>query len=137
MKRNNFLKSTILLGVGVNQGIFGSKEKNGPLKPFYIPPVVEPLISEEGTKIRLKIRTKDTNNQIGSVEFSLAPKTMGPAPHIHKDLDEIMFVHEGEVHVMVGEEVTIVKAGGYHMRPHGMSASKSVGQALLISRKSV
>jgi len=50
----------------------------------------------------------------------LAPKTMGPAPHIHKDLDEIMFVHEGEVHVMVGEEVTIVKAGGYHMRPHGI-----------------
>lgn len=45
---------------------------------------------------------------------------MEPAPHIHKDLDEIIFVHEGEVHVMVGEEVTIVKAGGYHMRPHGI-----------------
>ena len=45
---------------------------------------------------------------------------MGPAPHIHKDLDEIMFVQDGEVNVMVGDEVTVVKAGGYHMRPHGI-----------------
>jgi quercetin dioxygenase-like cupin family protein len=50
----------------------------------------------------------------------LAPKTMGPPPHVHKNLDEIMMVHEGEVHVMVGDEVTVVKAGGYHMRPHGI-----------------
>ena len=80
MNRNNFLKTSILLGAGVNQGILDSFKDGNPLKPFYIPPVDEPLISEEGTKIRLKIRTKDTNNQIGSVEFSLAPKTMGPPP---------------------------------------------------------
>ena len=51
MKRDNFLKTTILLGIGVNQGTFSSGKENNPLKPFYVPPVAEPLISEEGTKL--------------------------------------------------------------------------------------
>ena len=105
----------------MNKSRAGTTNDNKPLKPFYVPPIVEPLLpGAEGINLRLKVRTRDTNNQFGSVEFAIAPKTIGPIPHIHESLDEIMFVHEGEVHVMVGNEVTIVKAGGYHMRPHGI-----------------
>jgi mannose-6-phosphate isomerase-like protein (cupin superfamily) len=92
-----------------------------PLKPFYLPPDPVPLQpGPDGINIRLKVRTRDTDNQFGSVEFAIAPRTIGPIPHVHDRLDEIMFVHEGEMHVMVGDEVTIVKAGGYHLRPHGI-----------------
>ena len=122
MKRKTFILTSLLAGIastGIPQTI-NNKPGKKKLDPFYIPPNPEPLISHEGTQIRLKIRTKQTDNQLGCVEFSLAPKTMGPAPHIHKDLDEIMFVQDGEVNVMVGDEVTVVKAGGYHMRPHGI-----------------
>lgn len=50
----------------------------------------------------------------------MGPKLMGPAPHVHKDLDEIMFVQEGTVSILVGEKVYQVEAGGWHLRPHGI-----------------
>lgn len=45
---------------------------------------------------------------------------MGPAPHVHRDLDEIMFVQEGTITVLVGDDLHEVKAGGWHLRPHGI-----------------
>jgi mannose-6-phosphate isomerase-like protein (cupin superfamily) len=45
---------------------------------------------------------------------------MGPAPHLHKDLDGIKSVIKGTVAVLVGDEVTYVEEGGWHLRPHGV-----------------
>lgn len=45
---------------------------------------------------------------------------MGPPPHIHKDLDEVMRVIKGTVSVLVGDEVFEVEEGGWHLRPHGI-----------------
>jgi oxalate decarboxylase/phosphoglucose isomerase-like protein (cupin superfamily) len=42
---------------------------------------------------------------------------MGPPPHHHKELDEIMYVVEGTASVLVGDDVVEVKAGGWHLRP--------------------
>ncbi len=123
MKRKDFLKNSLASSVAfatMDNLSLRNKNPRKDLKPFYIAPDPEPFVAHEGTLIRIKVRTKNTDNQIGCVELSLAPKTMGPPPHVHKELDELMFVQKGEVHVMVGEEVTIVKAGGYHMRPHGI-----------------
>ncbi|WP_460675058.1 cupin domain-containing protein [Larkinella ripae] len=50
----------------------------------------------------------------------MGPKLMGPAPHVHKDLDELMFVQEGTVSILVGDKVYEVEAGGWHLRPHGL-----------------
>jgi len=35
-------------------------------------------------------------------------------------LDEIMLVLEGEASVLVGDEVTVIRTGGWHLRPHGI-----------------
>lgn len=67
-----------------------------------------------------KIRSEHTNGQFCCQEITLQPKYAGPPPHIHKDLDEIMFVIEGAAQVMVGDTVTEVRAGDYHLRPHGV-----------------
>ncbi|OLY92034.1 hypothetical protein BUE76_09090 [Cnuella takakiae] len=67
-----------------------------------------------------KIRSEHTNGQFCCQEISLKPKYAGPPPHLHKDLDEIMYVLEGSVQVMVGDTVTEVSAGDYHLRPHGI-----------------
>ncbi|WP_276501232.1 cupin domain-containing protein [Terrimonas pollutisoli] len=48
------------------------------------------------------------------------PKQMGPSPHLHKELDEIMFVQKGIASVMVGDEVHEVKTGGWHIRPRNV-----------------
>ncbi len=89
-----------------------NKINKKPLKPFYIKP-------SENQETRItKIRFNQLNNQFCCVEFTVPPKTMGPAPHVHKDLDEVMRVLKGTVTILVGEEVFEVKEGGWHLRPH-------------------
>jgi oxalate decarboxylase/phosphoglucose isomerase-like protein (cupin superfamily) len=58
-----------------------------------------------------------TNGVYSSVECAVAPLTMGPPPHMHKELDELMYVTEGTAHVLIGNEVVKVEAGGWHLRP--------------------
>lgn len=47
-----------------------------------------------GLNIRTRIRSAMTNAVYSNVECAVAPKTMGP-PHFHKELDELMYVTEG------------------------------------------
>ncbi|WP_207632900.1 cupin domain-containing protein [Foetidibacter luteolus] len=67
-----------------------------------------------------KIRSEFTNGQFCCQEVTVQPKFAGPPPHLHKELDEIMYVIEGTAQVMVGDTVTEVRAGDYHLRPHGI-----------------
>ncbi len=126
MKRRHFLFSGILAGVGVSVSSAQSfplpfSDNGKRLKPFYIPPSPGPLVEQpNGFDFRLKVRSHQTNKQYSCMEFLIGPKTMGPAPHVHKALDEIMFVQEGTVSVLVENKVYEVEAGGWHMRPRGM-----------------
>ena len=128
MKRRDFITTTIIGGVAVDSLMLETfaqpstakpkaitnKIKKRPLKPFYIPP--EPQIAPRTTKIRFD----SINNQFCAAEYKFLPKTMGPAPHVHKDLDEIMRVLKGTITIMVGDELFEVNEGGWHMRPHGI-----------------
>ena len=49
-----------------------------------------------GITVEIKLRHTQTADLFSSVEVAVAPKTMGPAPHLHQALDEIMLVLEGE-----------------------------------------
>lgn len=87
------------------------------LLPFYLPPQ-EPLQpGPAGIDIRTWVRSSKTNMQFSCVETAVAPRTMGPAPHVHKDLDELMLVLEGSATVIVAGKVEEIKAGGWHFRP--------------------
>jgi mannose-6-phosphate isomerase-like protein (cupin superfamily) len=89
--------------------------------PIYIAPDETPVIPLfPGVAVEIKLKHTQTADLFASVDVAVAPKTMGPAPHLHHVLDEIMFVVEGEAHVLVGEEVTVVQTGGWHLRPHGI-----------------
>jgi mannose-6-phosphate isomerase-like protein (cupin superfamily) len=122
MERKQFLMAGLMACVGIGTTAAHSlKDITGrkPLKPFYIPPD-KPLVANEGLELRIKVRSGQTDLQYTCVDFSIAAKTMGPAPHIHAELDELMYVHDGIMNVMVGDEVYEVKAGGWHFRPHGI-----------------
>lgn len=120
MERRDFF-ATALLGGLVANSVLASGVPADPLKPFYIPPVTEPLQpGPGGLNIRTRVRQSQTNGQFSCVEFAVAPKKMGPAPHLHKDLDELMYVVEGTISVLVGETVYQVEAGGWHLRPRGI-----------------
>ena len=73
-----------------------------------------------GMNMRTLIKSAETNNQFTCIEFAMAPKKMGPAPHIHEHLDEFSYVLEGTLGVLVGDTVHEIQAGGFSMRPHGI-----------------
>ena len=84
------------------------------LQPTYIPP------DGPGFAGSAKIRFSQTNNQVSFWEHLVPPKKMGPPPHVHKDLDEIMRVLEGTATVLIGDKVFEVPAGSWLIRPHGI-----------------
>ncbi len=92
------------------------------LEAIHIPPGETPEIPLfPGITVEIKLRHTQTADLFSSVEVAVAPKTMGPAPHLHQTLDEIMYVLEGEASVLVGDEVTVIETGGWHLRPTGFS----------------
>jgi quercetin dioxygenase-like cupin family protein len=122
MQRKEFILSGLMAGIavtGFGKSLSSTKDTTV-LQPFYLPPDNDVLDPAGGVAIRVKVRSSQTNMQYSSVDIAVAPKTMGPAPHLHDALDELMYVHEGTVHVLVGKEVYEVKAGGWHFRPRGI-----------------
>ena len=90
-------------------------------QPLYVPPGTTPVIPLfPGVTVEIKLSHAQTADLFTSVEVAVTPKTMGPAPHLHELLDEIMLVLEGEASVLVGDEVATIKTGGWHLRPHGI-----------------
>jgi len=91
-----------------------------PLKPVLLP-ALPPLDHKGGMDIRVWMRSSMTNGLFSSVECAVAPKVMGPPPHYHKELDELMQVLEGTASVMVEGEVVEIGAGGWHLRPRNLT----------------
>jgi mannose-6-phosphate isomerase-like protein (cupin superfamily) len=90
------------------------------LQPFYLPPAKPLQAGPGGIDIRTLVRSSQTNMQFSCVETAVGPKRMGPAPHLHKDLDELMLVMEGTATVIVDGKVEEIQTGGWHMRPRGI-----------------
>lgn len=70
--------------------------------------------------MRTLIHSTQTNKQFSCVEAVLAPKKIAGSPHKHDSLDELMYVLEGTASVLMGDEVTEVTAGSWHLRPRSI-----------------
>ena len=126
--RRNVIQQMAL--VTASLGIFSFAGKTGEilqggkkgkkLSPFYIPPAAPLQPGPAGLDIRTWVRSSSTNGQFSTIEAAVAPKQMGPAPHVHKELDELMYVLEGTASVIVAGKVDTIPAGGFHFRPHGL-----------------
>ena len=79
-----------------------------------------PSLNVLGMRTDVKLQHDQTDQQISCIECWLQPRQMGPPPHIHYALDEIMYVTEGTVTLLAGDEVVEVSAGGWHYRPRGI-----------------
>lgn len=120
MERRDFLTITGLLPTLTGLSQTTAEQKNTFLADQLQPVLLSslpPLDHKGNMDIRVWMRSAMTNGVFSSVECAVAPKTMGPAPHWHKELDELMFVLEGTASVLVGEEVIQVETGGWHLRP--------------------
>lgn len=125
MERREFiLKSSMLTAFfAMSQNPFAANQSTplaDPLKPVLLP-ALPPLDNKGGMEIRVWMRSSMTNGLFSSVECAVAPKTMGPPPHYHKELDELMMVLDGTASILIGEDVVEVEAGGWHLRPRGLN----------------
>lgn len=120
MHRNEFLTAGIFGTLALVTGTTLHAQNVEGLKPVYWPPLPPLAPGPGGANGRTLVRSKQTNNQFSCVESVLAPKTMGPPPHLHKALDELCYVLEGTASILVGDTVYEVQAGGFHLRPRGI-----------------
>ena len=129
MERKDFIMTCAMDGHGYSWAFASTvmtpvNEQEKQVKTFLSALLIKtPLEPTNGIGIRVKVRGWQTNGHYSCVDFAVAPKKDGTChPIIHKDLDELMYVHKGTISVMVGNEVTEVKAGGWHFRPRGVRA---------------
>jgi mannose-6-phosphate isomerase-like protein (cupin superfamily) len=121
MERRDFVLKTSILAAfgGLSQNANSSPQVSTvsvPMHPILLPSM-PPLEHKGGMDIRVWVRSSMTNGLYSNVECAVAPKLMGPPPHYHKELDELMYVVDGTASVLIGEEVVEVQAGGWHLRP--------------------
>ena len=79
-----------------------------------------PMLNVLGMPVGVKLQHAQTYGQFSCIECSLAPRQMGPPPHVHYALDEIMYVIEGTITVLEGDTTREVPTGGWHFRPRGI-----------------
>ena len=60
-----------------------------------------------------KLYREENDGAFAIGEHSLEPGILAAPPHTHSNEDEISFVLEGEIGVMIGEEVIRAPAGSY------------------------
>lgn len=133
ISRRNLIQQLALVTAGAGLVQFSSCHDPSPkgnepsalkiLTPFYLPPQTPLEPGPGGLDIRTLVRSTQTNRQFSCVETAVAPKQMGPAPHSHAELDEIMLVMEGTATVIVDGKVEEIQAGGWHLRPRKIEHS--------------
>lgn len=64
-----------------------------------------------------KITKQHTGGAFSCLDTVLKNGFLGAPPHLHQGIDELMYVLDGTVTVMVGNEIVEVPAGGWHFRP--------------------
>jgi len=123
MERRNFMMNAGILAAfaGISSVALSGNNKeleslSAVLNPVLLP-ASAPLDNKGGMQIKTWVRSAMTNGLFSNVECAVAPKLMGPPPHYHKELDELMYVVEGTASILIGDDVVHVEAGGWHLRP--------------------
>ena len=120
MQRRDFLSTAgLLAGLAATPNLsFGQKiTLSEPIEPILLP-AREPLDHKGGMDIRVWVRSAMTGGVYSSVECAVAPRVMGPPPHLHKELDEAIKELKAEQDIVdtqikqfIGESEILVHAG--------------------------
>jgi quercetin dioxygenase-like cupin family protein len=71
-----------------------------------------------GDTMTLKATASETGGRMSVVEILAAPGG-DPAPHVHADEDEALYVLDGEFEIVAGADTTRLLAGGFAFIPRG------------------
>ena len=84
-------------------------------RPKIVPPGEGRAVWAMGIHVRVLVTSDDTNGAYSAFE-DIVPPGGGPPLHVHSLEDETMFVLEGELEAVLGDQTATVKAGTFiHM----------------------
>lgn len=93
----------------------------------YVEPGVGKSVWVVGLLITVKVASQDTGGVFSLIE-TIEPPQGGPPPHVHRDVDEMLYVLEGEVEFVVGERTIRAGAGSCVHLPRGIPHTyKNIG----------
>ena len=96
-----------------------SHPKQGASRPVLLRPKDGDRAKIGGNRAQFKVTRQHTGGAFASLEGTLAPGYMGAPPHRHQEIDEVARVLEGELTILVEDQIFRVPAGGWHLRPRG------------------
>src|SRR5215210_568539 len=100
-----------------------SEIQRGPL----VPPGEGESVWLVGDLIEVKLASEDTGGAYSMVEETSPPQG-GPPPHLHRNVDETLYVAEEEVEVLLGDGTTRASAGALAYVPKGtLHTFKNIG----------
>ena len=93
----------------------------------YVPPDGGESVWLVGDRITVKLTSEDTGG-VYSVAEEISPPQGGPPPHTHSQEEETLYVLEGEVEFLLGEDTIPAGAGSCVYVPRGaLHTFKNVG----------
>ncbi|MGW4244801.1 cupin domain-containing protein [Nocardia sp. NPDC004722] len=81
----------------------------------------EPFTMTDTEHLLWKVTGKDTGGTFDAAEVTASPFVSGPPRHIHDRSDEIFYVLEGTLRVLLGEELHDAEEGALVFIPRGTS----------------
>jgi len=92
-----------------------------------VPPAGGDSVWLVGDRITVKLTSEDTGG-VYSVAEEVTPPQGGPPPHTHSQEDEALYVLEGEVEFLLGEDTIPAGPGSCVYAPRGaLHTFKNVG----------
>ena len=93
----------------------------------HLKPIISPnaegrlykLGAKENTEVLFKADGEEVNNQYAITEWWIDKNGPGPDPHVHEHNDELIYVIEGPISVLIGEEWQELQKGGLVIIPSG------------------
>ncbi len=70
-----------------------------------------------------KLLGADTGGAFSVVEHNLQPRTLGAPLHTHRDVDELSYILEGEIGVLIGDQEVHAGPGTLVLKPKGIPHS--------------
>ena len=77
-------------------------------------------VIDGGFGVVAKVAGSDTGGSVAIVEHPLAAGILGAPPHSHEHEEEVSYILEGEVTVLIGDEIVTATAGAYVVKPRGV-----------------
>ncbi|HEV2073744.1 MAG TPA: cupin domain-containing protein [Thermomicrobiales bacterium] len=87
---------------------------------LFVPPESGRSVSLGGLEAIFKVPGAQTAGAYAVVEHVLLPGQLGSPPHTHANEDEVSILLEGEIRVLIGEDVFTAGAGAYVVKPRGL-----------------